>query len=364
MVVEDVAVDGAEAGRPAAQAVGLRRRLVAHQPGPLVHAVDERLGNVVAREPIEVVPVAVLVLDLGLALLAIDEPVGRPHIRFLDGHDLANGPVQKPLHGLLHAGVIPPAKPGDDAEVFLFGLFAGGDDSVDSRRVDGVRLLNEDVFAGVDGCLEIDRMEAAGAGDQHHVHPALDDLLIAVEADEAVVVVDGHLIRLGLLEPVAASPDLVFKDVGHGDELRPGVGVHGVGGRAGAPAAAADQAELQRLIAGRMGRSAHGQAAGHGGGNRGRRGLQKIATRRSLPRPGSSWLRHGLSFQLGSNSVLSPRSLIARSLTGKSPGGPASTAVILSAAGAGRNGCADLWGRLPAIARCVRIVTERRRSPG
>ena len=62
VMVELVAVLGLDADLPSAHAPGLDRRHVAQGPGGLVEAVDQLLGGLIAREPIEVVPVLQLVL--------------------------------------------------------------------------------------------------------------------------------------------------------------------------------------------------------------------------------------------------------------------------------------------------------------
>ena len=68
-------------------------------------------------------------------------------------------------------------------------------------------------------------------------------------------------------DPLSAGEvivDPVLEGVGHGDELGAGVGREGLLGRAAAPAAAADQADLDRAAAGGMD---HGTVKpGHCGG--------------------------------------------------------------------------------------------------
>ncbi len=127
-------------------------------------------------------------------------------VGLLDGDDLADRAVVDPLHRLADAQVVAPAEPGDEAEVLLLGLFGGGHRHLHRRHVDAVRLFAEDVLAGVDGRLQVDGVEVRRGGDQHHVDAALDQLLVGVEADEAMIVVDGHLLGIHLLQPLRGCP--------------------------------------------------------------------------------------------------------------------------------------------------------------
>ena len=128
-----------------------------------------------------------------------------------------------------------------------------------------MRFLAEDVLAGVHGGLEEHGVEVRRAGDRHHVHVAVDHFVIGVEADEAMGVVDGHLVGIHFFQPRAAVFNAFGKHVGHGYQAHVFAGVHGVGGRAAAPAAAADQAHLDHVAAGGV------DAAGQRHGTVGRR---------------------------------------------------------------------------------------------
>ena len=137
-----------------------------------------------------------------------------------------------------------------------------------------MRLLAENVLAGVDGGLQERGMEVRRAGDQHDVDVAVDHLLVGVEADEAMGVVDrpaapGYF----FLSSSQAALELLGEDVGHGHQPDVLAGVHGIGGRAAATPAAADQPDLDHVAAGGMG--AAGQRQG----------------RRTRPRPGRPDLR-------------------------------------------------------------------------
>ncbi len=78
-VVKDVAVLFAGPRLAAADADALDRRFVAHDPRGFVEAMDVLLGVVIAREPSEVEPVAVLVFHL--APLGIAAAMPEPAVR-------------------------------------------------------------------------------------------------------------------------------------------------------------------------------------------------------------------------------------------------------------------------------------------
>ena len=107
------------------------------------------------------------------------------------------------------------------------------------------------------------------------IYTGIDELLVGVEAGEALVVGDGELLAQLFLENAAGAGDLVGEHVGQGDNADVGPGVAGLGGGAGAAAPAADQPDLDDLVA--LGVNVRGGAEqGGAGGGRGR-GLQELA---------------------------------------------------------------------------------------
>ncbi len=91
-----------------------------------------------------------------------------------------------------------------------------------------------------------------GRGQEDEVD-LVDDVLVGVEAGVLAILgdVDAGADRRSL-ELGEAVVEPVLEGVGHGDELGAGVGGEGLLGRAGASAAAADQADLDRAAAGGM----------------------------------------------------------------------------------------------------------------
>src|SRR5258708_38058010 len=80
---------------------------------------------------------------------------------------------------------------------------------------------------------------------QHHVHPAVNDLLVSVQTDEALFWRNFELIRHVLLQRLHAFLKLILEGVSHGGENGVLVRSKRLAGGAGAAPAAADQAHAQ-----------------------------------------------------------------------------------------------------------------------
>ncbi len=211
----------------------------------------QRLRNVVARKPGEMVLVAKLELDFGELPLAIMETVGTAEPGLLHGHDVADRAVVDSFDGLSIAGMIAALQPGHDAQLLLLGQGASGCDLANADRIEGMRLFHEGVLAGLDGRPEVDGMIFGRTGDEHHVH-ALDHVTVRVQAGKAVSIVNLDLLRFLLLEHLPPALHPIGEDVGQGHQPHAAVDVHGVDGRAGATAAAANHADADHVAAGGM----------------------------------------------------------------------------------------------------------------
>src|SRR5207247_10640760 len=156
-----------------------------------------------------------------------------------------------------------------DGQVVPGGEVGGRDDGADASRVDGHRLFHEDVLAGFERGPEVEGTERRWRGQQGEVHAAVDHLLVGVPADEAAVLGDLVLVAQAGEIP-AAIVEAVAEEIAQSDDLDTGRGVHAVARGAGAAAAAADQADANRVCAGGVGVEGL-QPAGceHRRGNRG-----------------------------------------------------------------------------------------------
>ena len=115
--------------------------------------------------------------------------------------DVADRAVVQPLDRFDVARVVAPLQADGDHEVLLLGLLVGGQNAADARRVDGDRLLHEDVLAGLDRRLEVHRPEAGRRGEDDQVDAAVDRLLVGVEADELPLL---RHVDLAVLEQLVA----------------------------------------------------------------------------------------------------------------------------------------------------------------
>ena len=263
----------------AAAAGGDLDGIAVHHPGDLVEAVDVLLGDVVAGEPVEVEPVADLVLHVAPVLLAALVPQAARVVGRLERGDVADRAIMDAAHGLLLGELIAVAEARDDREALLASLLAGGHHRAHAGAVGGDRLLDEQVLARFDRGRDVQRTEVRRGGEQHDV-AAVDHALVGVEADEAVLGIDVDLGRdVGaVLQCAQAAVDLIGEGVAERHELGVRVGAQRVLRRAGAAPAAADQTDAQHVRA--AGLPAARKGVGHrgAGGREGRAGAEDIAT--------------------------------------------------------------------------------------
>jgi hypothetical protein len=105
------------------------------------------------------------------------------------------------------------------------------------------------------------RVKKGRQGEEDYIDPALDYFLAAVEAAETVIIGDGHLTAFLGLEKAATDRDVFGKQVGQRRQAGVFVGIKGINGRSPAPAAAANEADLQEIAAGSVDRLAERKAA-------------------------------------------------------------------------------------------------------
>ena len=134
------------------------------RPVDHVEVVHVLLDDVVAGEPGEVEPVAALPLHVGHAGLCAASPTGRPgSSSTAPRRSSPISPSWMRFIGLEIALLVAALRAGDDGQPLLRGQLGGGDDRADADRVDGHRLLHEDVLAGLDRGLQVDRAGSRAA---------------------------------------------------------------------------------------------------------------------------------------------------------------------------------------------------------
>ena len=233
-------------------------------PAGAIQVVHEGLRHVVAGEPMKVVLVAGLELDFGKTGRARIQHVGRAQEVLLDGDDFADGSVVDALDGFAVAGVVAALQARHDREPFLTSRLARFADHLDAGRVDGVRLFDEHVLAGLDRGLHMQRVELGGVGNQHDV-AALDDLLVSVETGETVVVIHRHLFGLPLFQFAELLLYPLHQHVAHCDQANTAIGGRRIQDGFISPPSATDQADADRVTSGdviRPGDTCSGQSGG------------------------------------------------------------------------------------------------------
>ena len=204
---------------PAADGHRLERGHIFHRPGNLIDAVNCLLDQAVTTKPDKVIPVAQLPFEIGHARLAL---AGGRHrldrrcvISAVNGADVADVTVVNMFEDFAAGIIVAPAKTGHQSQLLLPGFLDRGQRRANPGRVSGDGFLAENVFAGGHGGPQMLRTEAGRCGQKHHIHAAVDHLLISVESDEAVVGINLDLVANFAVEGPQAVFQLVLEDVRH-----------------------------------------------------------------------------------------------------------------------------------------------------
>src|SRR5665213_1980939 len=254
-------------------------RMAFHDPIGHVQVVNMLLDDVIAAQPHEVIPVAHLVFHFGLVRLARANPHAGVVPIDAEKAKVAKLPILNPLDGFDVVGLMMALKSDADLEVLFLGFLDGGQEFANALGIGRHRLFRKDVLALLDGVLEMNRPKSRRRRDDDQVGAGVDRLLIGVEADKLMIVLDIDLVAVLALERVVRTLEAIFKRVGHRDQFdRPLRGAQRLPGGAASATAAADERDLDRLIAGGMSRPRDKAIGGGYRGGGGRRGLYKIAT--------------------------------------------------------------------------------------
>jgi hypothetical protein len=114
----------------------------------------------------------------------------------------------------------------------------------------------------------VQRPKAGRGGQQHNINAAVDDLLVRIEADEAIFRL--HIDLAGDVGIFLQRFETAFEPVGeritHRGKFDVGITAQGLRSRPGAAPTAADQADLEDIAAGCMdGQRGSGGSEGGGG---------------------------------------------------------------------------------------------------
>ena len=264
--------------------------------------MDVLFDYVIAPQPGEVIPIAELPFHVAPAGFALDDPdlAAIPIRAAID--DLADGAVLDALDRLVVFALVPPLRAGHDAEVFLPGEFPSLDDHAHAVSIHGRRFFHEDMFARLDGRLEVHGTEVRRGGKDDIVHIGQgNQLFVRVEPCEAMIVAEVHFQGLELF---ATTVHAIRKNIGQRHNLNirlggfgagldvfgvvTGVWINNIGGRTediqdrpGATSPTTDHADPDRIIRGRMAGDDKRQFRNRSHTGHGERGvLEELATGR------------------------------------------------------------------------------------
>ena len=167
-----------------------------HEPVEHVQVVQVLLDDLVAADPHEGIPGAVLpfhIAPLRVAGLLLDHrasfPVG------IRGRDIADGAVADLLPGLHVLLLRAPLRAGFDRQLQFLGFLRGCHELADINRIGAERLLREHVLLGFNRGLEVHRAVARRRGQEDDIDAGGQHLLVGVKAHKPVLGVN--------LDPVA-----------------------------------------------------------------------------------------------------------------------------------------------------------------
>jgi len=135
---------------------------------------------------------AALPLQFRESWLAINHTVrGAEKILFNSDH-ITDGAVMDSLDGFGVPGVISALQTGNEAQSLLLCQFGRPLHELDADWIDAMRFLHEDVLSSLNCGHSMKGVELGRVGNQYHIR-RLDHVLVAVEAGEAVIVVQSTM---------------------------------------------------------------------------------------------------------------------------------------------------------------------------
>ena len=196
--------------------------------GPVDHVqiVDVLLGDVVAADPCEVVPVAELILHFGegaavdflqIRPFLLPRPAAVPVTTRRD--DVPDRAVVEAFDGFLVAEVMVALQAHAHLEVLPFGFLRGGQDFANPRGVGRDGFLHEHVFPLGDSFLELHRPESRRRREDRHI--ALGErFFVAIKPHELSFRRNVHAVCVGFLQVVEGAREPVLVHVGHCHEFQ------------------------------------------------------------------------------------------------------------------------------------------------
>lgn len=259
--------------------------ITVHQPVAHIDVVNMLFVDVIATQPVEVVPVSHLVSHFRVTVLSrvvpytVIVPVTTQQV------DITDCTFTQTTDRFTIGSFVTALQANLNQKVLFLGNLVGLQHASNPRCVDGNRLFHKDVFAGLDCLFEMKGAEAGRCcqDDQFNVI-ALDQPFVGIVAQELVLVRDLDEVAVGGFQLFSSRVQSLFKNICDSDKIDVAKRVvHRIGGRPLAAASTANQADFDRFRSGNMRRTGNGKT--RSGRNDSRRGqrcgscLDKVTAR-------------------------------------------------------------------------------------
>ena len=171
-------------------------RIITLQPIDDVEVVDMLFANVVTAKPIEIIPVAHLVLKFGLIRLPRASPNSATIPKSAHVQDIADGSILETLNGFHIIGLMAALETNGDEQVLFLGDFVGGKHLANAGTIHPNGLFHENVKPVVHGMLEMQGAKARRGGYSHEIDAMGHHFLVSVESSEHGTFIDQHLFAI------------------------------------------------------------------------------------------------------------------------------------------------------------------------
>ena len=198
------------------------------------------------------IPIAELVFHFTPTGLTWDQSVRSPQVVALNGDDLTDLAVVNPFDRLAASEVIAIGKSRQDTRSVFLGKFVCSEDLLDTGHIHGRRFFHKHVFLGLDGGQRIRRVKTRCARNEYDV-TVLDHIAIPIESGKTSFRRNLNAVTKNRGQIGHPRVDLVGKRIGHGPQLCVRVGRQRVGSGTLSTPTTANESQLDRIAARRMG---------------------------------------------------------------------------------------------------------------
>ena len=258
MVIEDLAIFFIGTNLSATHSIrfdGVRGFMVFTTRHPVadIQIMDVLLTNMIAAQPVVVVPVQDLVFHFRLALLTcfswVPDTTAVP-IR-THRHDVPDGTVFDPLNGFQIARLMVSLQTDTDFQLLFSGQFVGFDDLTHPGGIDGNRLFHEDVLPCLDRIFKVNRAKTGRRGEDDQIDTTIDHFLISIQSIKNVLGFHLYPVTFCAKSPFDRIDDaasIFRKGVANSGQLNIAVGGKCLSCRARSTASASNQTDFDGIV--------------------------------------------------------------------------------------------------------------------